>query len=100
MSTSEGCLLDPKALAKLLGISVRTIRNWVRQGHFPQPLRMGPRGRMIRWTPTQIMTYLKANREANAARTATSPTTGGKLVDEGPTERFGGTTGSSPAQLP
>jgi predicted DNA-binding transcriptional regulator AlpA len=100
MSTSEGCLLDQKALAKLLGISVRTIRNWVRQGHFPQPLRMGPRGRMIRWTPTQIMTYLKANREAFAARTATSPTVGGKvggtIQSEGPTD----TAGKPPVLLP
>jgi predicted DNA-binding transcriptional regulator AlpA len=64
MPTSDGGLLDAKRVAELLGISTRTLRNWVRRGFFPQPVRLGPTGRLLRWPPTELVRYLKARAEA------------------------------------
>jgi predicted DNA-binding transcriptional regulator AlpA len=78
MATSDGSLLTPKRVAELFGISRRTLYNWIQRGFFPQPLRLGPGGRTLRWTPTQIANHFKATREPTA---------------QGPTESPGGLTG-------
>jgi excisionase family DNA binding protein len=67
MSTTEGGLLDTRRVAELLGVSKRTIYNWVQHGRFPPPLRLGPGGRTLRWTPAQIYTFLKSRQEFYAA---------------------------------
>jgi predicted DNA-binding transcriptional regulator AlpA len=66
MATSEGNLLAPKRVAELFGISRRTLYNWVQRGLFPQPMRLGPGGRTLRWTPTQILNHLKATGQMTA----------------------------------
>jgi predicted DNA-binding transcriptional regulator AlpA len=63
MPTTEGGLLDAKRVAELLGISKRTLRNWVRRGFFPQPVRLGPTGRVLRWPPTVLVRYLRDRAE-------------------------------------
>jgi predicted DNA-binding transcriptional regulator AlpA len=64
MPTSDGGLLDAKRVAELLGISTHTLRNWVRRGFFPQPVRLGPTGRLLRWPPTDLVRYLKDRAQA------------------------------------
>ena len=63
MATSDGSLLTPQRVAELFGISRRTLYNWVQRGLFPQPLRLGPGGRTLSWTPSQIANQFKATRE-------------------------------------
>jgi predicted DNA-binding transcriptional regulator AlpA len=67
MATSEGSLLAPKRVAELFGISRRTLYNWVQRGLFPQPMRLGPGGRTLRWTPTQIVNHLKTTGQMKPA---------------------------------
>jgi excisionase family DNA binding protein len=68
MATSDNSsLLTPKRVAELLGISRRTLYNWVQRGLFPAPMRLGPNGRTLRWTPTQIINHLKTTHAARAA---------------------------------
>ena len=78
MPTSEGGLLDAKRVAELLGISTRTLRNWVRRGFFPQPVRLGPSGRLLRWPPTELVRYLKSRAEAGGRPEPRPPGVPGK----------------------
>jgi excisionase family DNA binding protein len=73
MPASDGGLLDPRRVAELLGVSKRTIYNWVQSGRFPPPLRLGPGGRTLRWTPTQSYTFLKSRQEFYAALKGDAP---------------------------
>jgi predicted DNA-binding transcriptional regulator AlpA len=73
MATSDGSLLSPKRVAELFGISRRTLYSWVQRGLFPQPLRLGPSGRTLRWTPTQIANHFKGTRDATTAGPIKSP---------------------------
>jgi predicted DNA-binding transcriptional regulator AlpA len=55
-------LLTPQAICKVLSISRRTLRSWVSKNQFPQPLRVGPDGRLLRWHPADLVDYLKRTR--------------------------------------
>jgi predicted DNA-binding transcriptional regulator AlpA len=78
MPTTDGGLLDAKRVAELLGISTRTLRNWVRRGFFPQPVRLGPTGRLLRWPPTELVRYLKARAEAGGRPAPSGPVVPGQ----------------------
>jgi len=62
-STSEadlaGCrLLTVKAVANLLGVSVRLVWRLVAGGRFPQPIRLG--ARTVRWRARDIAEHIEA----------------------------------------
>jgi prophage regulatory protein len=40
-------LLAPKEVARLLNIGPRTLRRWIAEGTFPEPMRLN--SRVIRW---------------------------------------------------
>ncbi|CAK01378.1 helix-turn-helix transcriptional regulator [Bartonella tribocorum] len=47
--------------AQLFSVSTTTIRNWVLQGEFPQPYKLG---RAVRWRKKEILAFTpKKNRE-------------------------------------
>jgi excisionase family DNA binding protein len=48
-------LLDVEDVAELIHVSTGTIREWVRGGTFPRPMRCG---RLLRWEPESIKTWL------------------------------------------
>jgi predicted DNA-binding transcriptional regulator AlpA len=77
MATTDGSLLSAKRVAELFGISRRTLYNWVQRGFFPQPLRLGPGGRTMRWTPSQIANHFKGTREPSAAEQTQPPGSSG-----------------------
>ena len=52
-------LLTPEMICKALSISRRTLRSWVNQQVFPEPLRIGPDGRILRWHPAEVLDYLR-----------------------------------------
>ncbi len=52
----------PQAVCKVLSISRRTLRYRIRKNVFPQPLRVGPDGRLLRWHPADLADYLKRTR--------------------------------------
>jgi predicted DNA-binding transcriptional regulator AlpA len=60
--TSSIVLLTPEAICKVLSISRRTLRYWINKNQFPQPLRVGPDGRLLRWHPADLVDYLKRTR--------------------------------------
>jgi predicted DNA-binding transcriptional regulator AlpA len=107
MPTSDGGLLDAKRVAQLLGISTRTLRNWVRRGFFPQPVRLGPTGRLLRWPPTELVRYLKARAEgggrpeprAPAVPAPDAPPPGGTLTPDGASEGEAGSVAVGNTQI-
>ncbi|WP_375684845.1 helix-turn-helix transcriptional regulator [Bartonella sp. AP1QHHD] len=47
--------------AQLFSVSTTTIRNWVLQGEFPQPYKLG---RAVRWRKKEILAFIpKKNKE-------------------------------------
>jgi predicted DNA-binding transcriptional regulator AlpA len=52
----EPLLVSAKSLAKLLGVSLRTIRAMDRAGRLPAPLRLSPG--CVRWRYTEILGWL------------------------------------------
>ena len=58
--TSYHSLLTSEILSAVLGISQRTLRRWVRHGHFLPPMHIGPYG-APRWHPQDVITYLRAS---------------------------------------
>jgi predicted DNA-binding transcriptional regulator AlpA len=81
--SSAGILLTPRMICKILSISRRTLRYWVKKDILPQPLRLGPDGRTLRWHPADLVDYLKRTRGQTAARAALP----GLPHDGGPEER-------------
>jgi predicted DNA-binding transcriptional regulator AlpA len=55
-------LLTPEMVCKVLSISRRTLRSWIQKKVFPQPLRIGPDGRILRWHPADLVDYLARTR--------------------------------------
>jgi len=55
---SAHVLLTPEMICKVLSISRRMLRSWVAQRLFPEPLRLGPDGRLLRWHPGDVLDYL------------------------------------------
>jgi len=56
-STASPLVVDAKALAKLLGLGVRTIRTHDAAGKLPSPIRIG--GRVV-WVVAEIRDWLTA----------------------------------------
>jgi predicted DNA-binding transcriptional regulator AlpA len=81
---SSAILLTPEIICKILSISRRTLRYWVQKKVFPQPLRIGPDGRLLRWHPADVMDYLSRTRGQVGARAVQQqfPNAIGKPVPE------------------
>ena len=60
--TSTNVLWTPQIICKLLSISRRTLRYWVKKKVLPEPLRIGPDGRVMRWHPADVIAYLQKTR--------------------------------------
>ena len=57
-------------ICKALSISRRTWRCWVQQHVFPEPLRIGPDGRILHWHPADVLDYLHSTRGKVGAQAA------------------------------
>jgi predicted DNA-binding transcriptional regulator AlpA len=55
-------LWTPQIVCKLLAISRRTLRHWIAKKVFPEPMRIGPDGRVLRWHPADVIDYLQYTR--------------------------------------
>jgi excisionase family DNA binding protein len=51
-------LFTPQDVCKLLSISRRTLRYWIQKKVLPEPFRIGPDGRLLRWHPADVVDYL------------------------------------------
>lgn len=60
--------LKPRDLAARIGVTVRTIREWVAEGRLPAPVRFGHR--TIRWTEESLADFIKANAQGSKAPSA------------------------------
>ena len=63
-------LWTPQILCKLLSISRRTLRYWIQKKVLPEPMRIGPDGRVLRWHPADVIDYLQRTRGRVAAEKA------------------------------
>ncbi len=68
--SEEPFLFTPQMICKILSISRRTLRSWVARQAFPEPLRIGPDGRVLRWHPNDVINYLAHTRGRIAAQAA------------------------------
>ena len=59
---SANVLLTPQVLCKLLSISRRTLRYWIQKKVLPEPMRIGPDGRLVRGHPADVIDYLQRTR--------------------------------------
>jgi predicted DNA-binding transcriptional regulator AlpA len=66
-ATSSNVLLTPQMICRVLSISRRTLRYWISKNLFPEPLRIGPTGRLLRWHPADLVDYLKQTRGLDGA---------------------------------
>src|SRR5262245_36761819 len=57
-------LLSPADLARLLGVSPRTVRRWAADGSLPAPVRKGTR--YIRWRVADVQRFLGAHTDCAA----------------------------------
>jgi hypothetical protein len=79
--SSGNILLTPDVIYRVLSISRRTLRYWISKDLFPEPLRIGPKGRLQRWHPDDLLEYLKRTRgrvQAEAALKELGDQAGGK----------------------
>jgi predicted DNA-binding transcriptional regulator AlpA len=67
---SSSTLLTPEMICTVLSISRRTLRYWVKKQVFPEPLRIGPDGRLLRWHPADLLAYLQTTRGRVGAQAA------------------------------
>lgn len=51
-------LLSKRAVADILDVHPQTIMRHVRQGSFPQPLRMGDVGSAVRWRESDVAAWI------------------------------------------
>ncbi len=70
LKSSGVILLTPQMICKILSISRRTLRYWIQKQAFPQPLRIGPDGRVLRWHPADVVDYLAKTRGRVGAQAA------------------------------
>ena len=49
-------ILRAKDVVELVGVSKNTIHNWINQGIFPKPIKLGPRA--VGWRSEQIEDWL------------------------------------------
>jgi predicted DNA-binding transcriptional regulator AlpA len=74
-SSSGSILLTPQVICRVLSISRRTLRNWISKKLFPEPLRIGHGGRLLRWHVDDLVDYLKATRGHPSAEAVLSEIT-------------------------
>jgi predicted DNA-binding transcriptional regulator AlpA len=69
MISTAAKVLNVREVAALFKVTEKTIRNWVRAGHFPKPLAVG--GKKLFWTEQEVERVLhrawdKDHQEAGA----------------------------------
>jgi predicted DNA-binding transcriptional regulator AlpA len=52
-------LITAEEIAEMFGVHIVTIRRWTASGWLPQPLRLGPAGRWLRWRRETITKFLR-----------------------------------------
>lgn len=52
-------LLTVREVARRLNIGTRTVWRWTASGELPAPVRMGKKGRVVRWPAAEIEKYLE-----------------------------------------
>lgn len=70
VSVNPDALLTAATVADLCGCRPNTVRDWVRQGRFPKPLRMG---RNTRWRAQVVTEWLQARLATEAGQDAMPP---------------------------
>jgi excisionase family DNA binding protein len=55
--------LTTREVAQLLGITVGTLRRWIRQGTFPAPARLNPR--VLRWRRRVVENWFDQRQAVN-----------------------------------
>jgi len=50
-------MLDIKTVANRLGVTTKTIRRWIKTGHFPMGTKLS--NRVVRWHPSTVATFIK-----------------------------------------
>ncbi|GIW83083.1 MAG: hypothetical protein KatS3mg105_4890 [Gemmatales bacterium] len=60
-------LLSGVQIARRLGIGPKTLYRWSQSGVFPPPLRLGRRGRVLRWTVEEVEAFLQGCRQEKPA---------------------------------
>src|SRR5262249_3787611 len=80
---ASNTLLPHRTIPKVLSISRRTLRYSVKKDIMPQPLRLGPDGRTLRWHPADLVAYFKRTRGRAVARATLHEFAN----DDGPEER-------------
>lgn len=66
--SDAGQLLTAEAVAELLAIGLRTVRQWDSAGRLPEPVRLG---KLVRWPAAEMRDWIQAgcpDRETWAAR--------------------------------
>jgi predicted DNA-binding transcriptional regulator AlpA len=59
-------LLRKRAVARWLGITPKTLAGWVKDGHFPEPLRLS--ARLLCWRRSVVLAWLAQQEQAASAR--------------------------------
>ncbi len=54
-------------VAAACGVHSNTVKGWVRQGHFPEPIRIG---RLLLWDAEEVRRFLDVKRAGRATRGA------------------------------
>ena len=62
-AASKRPLISPTEVAKRLGISRRTLYDWIAGGYFPAPTRFGPDGRMQKWEVDEVEAFIEAEKK-------------------------------------
>lgn len=62
---SVGELIDQHEVAKLLGVTTRTLRTWIKTGQVPRPIRIG---RKQFWVKSVLDAWLKDRAQSNCDR--------------------------------
>lgn len=63
MTECKQCSRDPSTFEELIAmlpkrVSPPTIRSWIAAGHFPSPVRLGPRTRF--WRRADVLAWIEA----------------------------------------
>jgi predicted DNA-binding transcriptional regulator AlpA len=59
--TTKRIFLKEKEIAEMLGVDQSALRNWVKQGFFPKPVKIG--NKWIAWHVEDVEAYIKKLRE-------------------------------------
>lgn len=71
-SVSSNAFIAPRHLCRLLGISRRTLRRWIKTKILPAPMRLGSGGQTLRWHPNEIISFLQMATEVGLVKPKTA----------------------------